>query len=141
MRFTKLLIITIGILLSASLSPGEIMAQPAPEQYTKTAAETSEDDATIAVNFNALSSNVTSLTATVTRLTDAAAGTVYLQGRNLASGTWHTIDSFVLTDVALQEKVFAVTSMAYYDYRLNYVGSGTGTRTLKFTYVRRPDDR
>lgn len=141
MRFIKLFLLAIAIAVSAAFTPADAKAQPAPERYTKTSTDTSVNVDTVAINFNELSSNVTSLTVTVVRLTDTAAGKVYLEGRNLLNGTWHKIDSLTVTDVASQEKVFPVTSMSYYDYRSIYYGTNTGTRILKLTYVRRPDDR
>lgn len=141
MRFAKIFIVTLVIGFMAAFSPGDTAAQPAPQRITKQATDTSINADTVEVGFNELSSDITSLTITVVRIADTAAGTVYLQGRNLASGTWHMVDTFTLTNVALQEQVTPITSMTYYDYRALYYSTNTGRRVLKITYVRRPDDR
>lgn len=137
MRLLKAILIS-GVILATCVPVTSEAQYAAPELFTKQATDTSVDDNTVAVNFNQLSSGVTSLTATVVRISGAAAGKVYFQGKTTTSGTWNNIDSLTMTDVAYQDKTIPITNMMYYDYRLSAVGSGSGRRVVRISYVRRP---
>lgn len=76
--------------------------------------------------------NQTTVTATFTKLTGTVAGTATLQG-SLNATDWVSASatSYTVTDLATQSTSWPLTGKNYLYYRVNVVGSGTSTYTVK----------
>lgn len=76
--------------------------------------------------------NQTTITATFTKLTGTVAGTATLQGSlNNVDFTSASSTSYTVTDLAAQTTSWPLTGKNYLYYRVNVVGSGTSTYTVK----------
>lgn len=76
--------------------------------------------------------NQTTVSATFTKLTGTVAGTATLLG-SLNGTDWASASStsYTVTDVATQTTSWPLTGKNYLYYRVNVVGSGTSTYTVK----------
>ena len=101
--------------------------------------DTNTNAATSYVNIKSIASKVKSFQATVTKISGTVAGKVYLQGT--VDGTaFITIDSLVLSDQAINSKVFPITSTLYNSYRGQFTSTGTQSSYLILSVLRRPDE-
>ena len=76
--------------------------------------------------------NQTTVTAVFTKLTGTVAGTATLQGSlNNVDFVSASSTSYTVTDLATQATSWALTGKNYLYYRVNVVGSGTSTYTVK----------
>ncbi len=101
--------------------------------------DTNTNATTSYVNIKSIASKVKSFQATVTKISGTVAGKVYLQGT--VDGTaFITIDSLVLSDQAINSKVFPITSTLYNSYRGQFTSTGTQSSYLILSVLRRPDE-
>lgn len=103
------------------------------------AADTNTNAASSYINYNSVASKVKGFQATVGKVSGTVAGKVYLQG-TIDGIAWVTLDSLALTDVAIQTKVFPISSTSYNSYRAYFSTTGTQKSYLKFSVLRRSDE-
>lgn len=111
----------------------------AQEVYVKQSSDTAANIDTVVLSFTKIGSNVKSLQATVVRLGGAVGGKVYMQGT--VDGEYVTYDSLTVTDKAVNTKIWVVSSTDYASYRAYFTSSGTQTSLLRFSYLRRKDEK
>lgn len=106
---------------------------------TVSAADTNTNAVTTYVNYNAVASHVKSFQTTVTKVSGAVAGVIYLQA-TVDGIAWVTIDSLTLSDQVVNTKIFPITSTSYNSYRSQFITTGSQVSYLKMAVLRRPDE-
>lgn len=95
---------------------------------------TNADEATVVLS---LDGSVKSVEALVNKISGVVAGTAVLEGKSLDGGSWATVESFTLTDVASQYKIFAIPiPRTYAGYRLRISTTGTSVAVPKAYLLR-----
>lgn len=91
------------------------------------------------VTFTNVPSKIKAFQYQYTESSGTTAGKVYFEGT--ITGTYVTIDSLVLADVATaQTKLFALTSTSYLTYRFRNTNTSSATAAIKVAYLRRADE-
>ena len=110
-----------------------------PERKIIVSADTSKDVDTVIVQIPGIGSNVKSFTVSVNRLSgNPNGGIVLLQGNN--DGNWFDIntDTLIVTNKAVNTKMWPISRTNYYSYRAWYKSAGTQTSTISLTSFRVP---